>query len=174
MGGFGIEALVLRVKLTKQYDETTRRNSVSLFAQFISPLIQNPVKIRLSVQTNQTTRRNNATKQRLSVCYFFCYFTRKKKTGRHNQTIKGALESNETKPICLNKTNCRCLHKPALTCLLEWRAAATLHAGKGDFDKSPCLSSFLSNWYWIINSVWTYLYTIYLWLFSGAWFTQNQ
>ena len=33
---------------------------------------------------------------------------------------------------------------------------------------------FLSKWYWIINSVWTYLYTIYLWLFSGTWFAQNK
>jgi hypothetical protein len=72
-GRFGIEALVLRVKLTKQQlsKQHGKTTSLSLHGLY-SPLIQNPVKIRLSTQTNQTARRNNATKQQDLVC-FFCY-----------------------------------------------------------------------------------------------------
>jgi hypothetical protein len=82
----------------KQHDKTTSLSLHSLY----SSLVQNPLKIRLSVQISKTVRRNSTTKQQALVC-FFAIHKLKKKQRRQNLIIKGTLESNETRPTCLNK-----------------------------------------------------------------------
>jgi hypothetical protein len=56
--------------------------------------------------------------------------------------MTAALECNETKPSHLRKPSADVLTNQNELVLLEQGAAATLHASKGDFSKSPCLCSF--------------------------------
>jgi hypothetical protein len=62
----------------KQHDKTT---SLSLHGLY-SPLVQNPLKIRLSVQISKTVRRNSTTKQQGLVCFFAIHKLKKNKDGK--------------------------------------------------------------------------------------------
>ena len=78
-----------------------------------------------------------------TTCLIVLYCIHKKKQGRQlNQVMTAALECNETKPSHLRKPSAVVLTNQNELVLLEQGAAATLHASKGDFSKSPCLCSF--------------------------------